>query len=274
MRLKGSPSERLAVDSVSLDIGKGRMTALVGRTGSGKSSLLELLDALSFPSSGKALSFGEDTLAPGTDIKALRMRSPLAIQRPEAALFEPYAGDDVAFGPRNRGLSGSALVAAVKGAMGAVDLPYEAWRDRGTRSLSGGEKRRLALAGVLAMEGEAILLDEPTSALDPETRARVRALMAGLGKEGGTLVLATHSMEEAAMCDTIVVLGGGKVLAQASPAFLFHEGFDPAWGLERPYACGVAVALGAYGLALPERPLDIPGLAAALHARIGPGAQA
>jgi len=265
LRLKGTALERLALDSVSLEIRSGRHTALVGRTGSGKSSLLELLDALAFPSSGRVRALGQDSLDQATDIRALRMRAPLAIQRPEAALFEPYAGDDVAFGPRNKGLSGSALVATVKAAMGALGLDYAEWRDRGTRSLSGGEKRRLALAGVLAMEGEALLLDEPTSALDPQNRALVRGLLSGPGHRASTLVLSTHSMDEAAMCDTMIVLDRGRVLASGPPSRLFHEDFDPAWGLARPFACAVAAALGDLGLTLACRPLDIPGLASALE---------
>lgn len=273
LRLKGTALERLALDSVSLDIRSGRHTALVGRTGSGKSSLLELLDALAFPSSGRVKALGQDSLDPATDIRALRMKAPLAIQRPEAALFEPYAGDDVAFGPRNKGLSGSALVATVKAAMGALGLDYEAWRDRGTRCLSGGEKRRLALAGVLAMEGEALLLDEPTSALDPQNRALVRGLLSGPGHRASTLVLSTHSMDEAAMCDTMIVLDRGRVLASGPPSRLFHEDFDPAWGLVRPFACEVAAALGDLGLSLASRPLDIPGLASALGPAPSPEAR-
>jgi energy-coupling factor transport system ATP-binding protein len=246
----------------------GSITALVGRTGSGKSTILQLLDGLAFPSAGCVMALGEDTVAKSTDLRRLRMKAPLAIQRPESALFEVYAGDDVAFGPRNQGLSGKALVERVKSSMEKLGLPFEAYRDRGTRGLSGGEKRRLALAGILSLEPEALLLDEPTSALDPATRAQVLGLVRSLAASGRTVVCATHSMEEAAMADTVAVVADGRLAAFGSPAELFYDRYDPAWGIGRPFACELALELRRLGIPLePEaRPLDIASLVEVLDA--------
>ena len=174
--LHGTTNERVSLRGVDLAVPSGASLAFVGRTGSGKSTALQLLDGLVAAGSGEVRSFGIDLASPRVDFRSLRMRAPLAIQRPESALFERYAGDDVAFGPRNLGLSGKALVVRVKESMEEAGLGFEAFRDRQTRGLSGGEKRRLALAGVLAMRGEALLLDEPTSALDPSSAASMLAI--------------------------------------------------------------------------------------------------
>jgi energy-coupling factor transport system ATP-binding protein len=266
--LKGTANEVKALDGVSMSLPAGSITALVGRTGSGKSTILQLLDGLAFPSAGCVMALGEDTVAKSTDLRRLRMKAPLAIQRPESALFEVYAGDDVAFGPRNQGLSGKALVERVKSAMEKLGLPFETYRDRGTRGLSGGEKRRLALAGILALEPEALLLDEPTSALDPATKAQVLDLVRSLAASGRTVVFATHSMEEAAMADSVAVIAEGRLAAFGSPAELFYDLYDPAWGIGRPFACELAQELRRLGspLAPGARPLDTASLVEALHA--------
>jgi len=269
--LKGTANEVKALEGVSMSLAAGSVTALVGRTGSGKSTILQLLDGLAFPSAGCVMAFGEDTVAKATDLRRLRMKAPLAIQRPESALFEVYAGDDVAFGPRNQGLSGKALVARVKSAMEKLGLPFEEYRDRGTRGLSGGEKRRLALAGILALEPEALLLDEPTSALDPATRASVLDLVRSLAAAGRTVVFATHSMEEAAMADSVAVVAGGRLAAFGSPAELFYDRYDPAWGIGRPFACELTLELRRLGIPLaPDaHPLDIASLVTAFAAAHG-----
>ncbi|HOX33517.1 MAG TPA: energy-coupling factor transporter ATPase [Spirochaetales bacterium] len=262
--LAGGADGRPALDGATLSLPRGASVALVGRTGSGKSSLLQLLDALAFPSAGRVLSLGVDTLSREADLRALRTRAPLSIQRPESALFEFYAGDDVAYGPRNLGLAGKELAARVRAAMDSVGLPYEEFRDRPSRSLSGGEARRLALAGVLALEPEALLLDEPTSSLDPAAREAVLALVETQRSSGRTLAFATHSMEEAASADLVAVLAAGRVAACAPPRELFYEAYDEAWGLARPYACELALALG--GRVLEARPLNAAEVAAALRA--------
>ncbi|HRY81617.1 MAG TPA: energy-coupling factor transporter ATPase [Spirochaetia bacterium] len=269
--LSGTPQERRALTDIDLGIPRGGRVALVGATGSGKSSLLQLLSALAFPQKGRVLSFGIDTSDPKTDLRALRMRTPLSVQRPESALFEYYAGDEVSFGPRNQGLSGSALVARVRSALEAVGLPFDEFRDRPVRSLSGGQKRRLALASVLAMEPEALLLDEPGSALDPVSRERLMGLVYSYGRKGGTVVFATHSMEEAARADLVVVLAEGRLRAAETPAYIFGAGWDPSWGLARPFGARAAEGAREAGLVLPEGIVDEAGLIRAL-ADLGRGA--
>jgi energy-coupling factor transport system ATP-binding protein len=262
--LKGTSGEHAALRDVSLSLPAGAVVALVGRTGSGKSTLLPLLDGLSFPGAGRVRAFGEDTRAQGTDLRGLRLGAPLSIQRPESALFETYAGDDVAYGPRNLGLKGPALVERVRESMESVGLPFEAYRDRLCRGLSGGEKRKLALAGVLALEPRALLLDEPTSALDPETKGAVDDLLFRKRRGGRTIVFASHSMEEAALADLVVVISGGEVLASGPPRRIFYEDFEPLWGIGRPFACELALELERLGLPV-GRPLDLTSLIASLQ---------
>jgi energy-coupling factor transporter ATPase len=241
--LAGTPNARLAVDRVTFSIPRGALVALVGATGSGKSSILQLLDALALPSAGKVLAFGLDASDPAVDPRFVRIRAPLAVQRPESAIFEQFCGDEVAFGPRNLGFRGSTLVTMVAKAMNLLGLDYGEFRDRHTRSLSGGQKRRLALASVLAMDSEALLFDEPGSALDPLSRAELMSIITRLAASGRTVIFATHSMEEAAQADLMAVMGSGRILAWDSPEVLFGESWDNGWGLRRPFAAELAAAL-------------------------------
>jgi energy-coupling factor transporter ATP-binding protein EcfA2 len=255
--LKGTVNECRAVESLSFSLPRASLIALVGRTGSGKSTILQLMNALAFPSEGRILSLGVETTARGTELRRLRTTAPLAIQRPESALFEFYAGDDVAFGPRNLGLSGTELANRVREAMGTVGLPFMEFRDRPTRSLSGGEARRLALAGVIALNPEALLLDEPTSALDPSAKRTLLDLILAQRDAGKTVVIATHSMEEAAAADVVLVVDNGRIVAIAPPRDLFYDLYDPDWALGRPFACEVVIALEKAGIRLEGRPLTL-----------------
>jgi energy-coupling factor transport system ATP-binding protein len=258
--LGGTAEATPSLRDIDLDIARATLVAFVGRTGSGKSTALQLLDGLVAPLSGSVSAFGLDLGDKRTDIRALRMRAPLAVQRPESALFELYSADDVAFGPRNLGFSGRALVERVRLSMEETGLGYGEFRDRLTRSLSGGEKRRLALAGVLAMGGEALLLDEPTSALDPSTKRSIQALILGKAKGGTTVAMATHSMEEAASADIVVVFSEGRIVASGDPGSIFYERYDPAWGIARPFAVEVAIELEKAGIPLRRRPLTVNAL--------------
>lgn len=263
--LKGTVHEKLAVNQASFDIPRGTLIAFVGATGSGKSSLLQLLNALAFPDTGRVLSFGVDTADKKADIRALRMRSPLAVQRPESALFEYYAGDEVSFGPRNQGLSGAALVLRVEAAMDGVGLAFADFRDRPIRSLSGGEKRRLALASVFSMAPDAVLLDEPGAALDPLSRGALMDRIYSYAENGRTVVFASHSMEEAARADIVVVLAEGRIVAVGRPGRVFGSAWDTAWGLERPFETLAAEAARKEGLDLPDGIVDGEALLSAIR---------
>jgi energy-coupling factor transport system ATP-binding protein len=273
--LGGTSGEVASLEDVDLALPRGALVALVGRTGSGKSTVLQLLDGLASPRAGKVRALGLELDGAAADLRALRalrMRAPLSVQRPESALFELYAADDVAFGPRNLGLSGKELVARVRSSMEEVGLGYEAFRDRKTRSLSGGERRRLALAGVLAMGSEALLLDEPTSALDPATRRRIALLARDKARSGVTVVMATHSMDEAAAADLVAVFVEGRLAALGDPETIFYGRCESSWGIGRPFAVEVALELEKAGLALGCRPLDLAGLASAVLGRESEGA--
>lgn len=267
--LRGTVGEVRALSKVSVSVPRGARVALVGRTGSGKSTALQLMNALIQPSIGRVISLGQDTRSPTLDARKLRVSAPLSIQRPESALFELYAADDVAFGPRNLGLAGRDLVARVSAWMDTAGVPYETFRDRLTRGLSGGEKRKLALAGVFALESEAVLLDEPTAALDPASQSEVFSLVARLAEAGRTVVFATHSMEEAALADLVAVFSNGTLADVGTPEEIFYDRYDPAWGVAPPFAARLAGVLRALGAEFHGRPLSIEALRDALAAARG-----
>jgi len=252
MYLAGTESERLAVNGATLDIGQGSVVALVGRTGSGKSSLLQLLDGLALPDSGTVLSFGVDTADPRVDLRAVRMRAPLAVQRPESAIFEVYTGDEVAFGPRNQGKSGAPLVESVRGAMDAVGLPFDEYRDVPARTLSGGRKRRLAIASILSLVPDALLLDEPGSALDPASRKEILDMIRKYAAGRKTVVMSTHSMDEAALADAVAVMDDGSVVAFGPPGRIFGSGWNPRWGIQRPFSWELDAAITASATGIAE----------------------
>jgi energy-coupling factor transport system ATP-binding protein len=231
-----------AVQRASIEIPAGSLVALVGKTGAGKSSLLQLLDALAIPDSGSVISLGCATGGRSVDLRSLRMRAPLAVQRPESAIFEAYVGDEVAFGPRNQGIRGAGLVERAKAALDAVGLPFLTYRDVLTRTLSGGMKRRLALASILSLDPEALLLDEPTAALDPATRRDVLSLIQAYARQGRTVVMSTHSMDEAALADMVIVMREGAIVASGAPDTVFGDAWDETWGIGRPFAWTMAAA--------------------------------
>ncbi len=268
--LRGTAFASRGIDRVSFALPRFRSLALVGPTGSGKSTILRHANAILLPNAGSIRVLGMDPLDAAVDLAALRLRAVLSVQQPEAALFERYGADDVAYGPRNEGLAGKALVSAVSGAMEAVGLPYAAFRDRDTRGLSGGEKRKLALAGVLAMESELVLLDEPTAGLDGASRARVLDLILSLPGRGTTVVATTHSMEEAARFDLVGVLKDGRLVAYGPPREVFGAAWRSDWGISLPWAAAVGRELAASG----SPPAFVPLTAEELPAALGLGGPA
>lgn len=272
--LKGTDQETKALEGVDLALSGGCSLALVGGTGSGKSTLLQLLSALAEPSEGRVLVFGQDAQDPKTDVRKLRMRSPLAVQRPETAIFELYAADEVSFGPRNAGLEGKALVERVRSAMDTVGLPYAQFRDRQCRALSGGQKRRLALASILAMEPDGLVLDEPTSALDPLSRQALMDVIWSRVEAGRALVFSTHSMEEAARADLVAVMRGGRLVALGPPSSVFGPAWREDWGIGLPFAAELSRSARQEGLDLPDGIIDLAGLAAACGALASVGREA
>lgn len=233
--LAGTAFAAAGLQDLSFILPAGTHLALIGPSGSGKSTLLRHVNAILLPTRGQVAIFGQNTLNAAVDLRALRRRAVLAVQNPESALFETYVADEVAYGPQNGGVSGRDLVQRVRTAMELVGLPYSEYRDRLTKQLSGGEKRRLALAGILALDGDLVLLDEPSAALDGEGQGRVLDLIGLLKNQGKTLISSTHSLEEAARHDLVAVLKDGRLAALGSPADIFIHRWDPRWNLRQPW---------------------------------------
>lgn len=251
-----------ALDGVSLEVPAHATTAIVGQTGSGKSTLLRLLCGLEAADAGSLTVCGINA-ATKRGRRQVRRAVGYVMQHPERQLFAQTVADDVAFGPRNQGLSAAEVERRVAHALDLVGLADR--RDASPFELSGGQQRLAAIAGVLAMEPELLVLDEPTAGLDPRGRARLRALMADLAAHGVTLLQVTHSMEDAARADHVVVLDQSHVLAAGTPAEVFCPANEPqltavGLGLPRPLAYACEHALDA-------RPLTLEALVAALRAQ-------
>jgi energy-coupling factor transport system ATP-binding protein len=259
--LRGTPLEAPALRGVNLEVGRGETAGIMGPTGSGKSTLLQFLNGLLTPQAGQILVDGQDLSDPQTDRRAVRFRVGLLFQQPGDQLFERYVGDDVAFGPRAMGLPREEVRERVRRAMDAVGLPFQQFKDRLTTTLSGGERHKAALAGVLALEPEVLVLDEPTAGLDPRSRRELLALLHHWREErGGTLVVATHNMEDLAeLAEQTYLLADGKVTLGGPTRQVFARGEElTRHGLSRPQATAVVQALQARGLPLPNHALTIP----------------
>ena len=251
-----------ALDGVSLEVPVRATTAIVGQTGSGKSTLLRLLCGLEAADAGSLTVCGINA-ATKRGRRQIRRAVGYVMQHPERQLFAQTVAEDVAFGPRNQGLPAAEVERRVAHALDLVGLTDR--RDASPFELSGGQQRLAAIAGVLAMEPELLVLDEPTAGLDPRGRARLRALMADLAAHGVTLLQVTHSMEDAARADHVVVLDQSHVLAAGTPAEVFCPANEPqltavGLGLPRPLAYAREHALDA-------RPLTLEALVAALRAQ-------
>ena len=251
-----------ALDGVSLEVPAHATTAIVGQTGSGKSTLLRLLCGLEAADAGSLTVCGINAATKRGRCQVRRAVG-YVMQHPERQLFAQTVAEDVAFGPRNQGLSAAEVERRVAHALDLVGLADR--RDASPFELSGGQQRLAAIAGVLAMEPELLVLDEPTAGLDPRGRARLRALMADLAAHGVTLLQVTHSMEDAARANHVVLLDQSHVLAAGTPAEVFCPANEPqltavGLGLPRPLAYAREHALDA-------RPLTLEALVAALRAQ-------
>ena len=245
-----TPLEVKAIEHVNMDIYAGEVIGVIGHTGSGKSTIIQHFNALLKPHEGVVTVFGQDTTASSTDMREVRRRVGLVFQQPEAQLFERYVGDDVAFGPRNLNLSKVEVRERVRRAMERVGLGFEEYKDRMTFGLSGGQMRRVALAGVLALEPEVLVLDEPTSGLDPQGRRQLMDQILELHTQGTTLTIISHNMEELAeMCDRLYVIADGTTYMHGTVDEVFaHRAELRELGLDAPGVTGVLDALAEAGL--------------------------
>ena len=258
----------LALSDVSFAVPAGSLTALIGRTGAGKSTTVELVCALKYPLTGSVAVGGIDT-ADRARRRALRAQIGYVSQFPARQLFAETVFDDVAFGPRNLGLAEGEVRARVHDALTLVGLePKPALLARSPFALSGGQQRSVALAGVLALKTPVLVLDEPMAGLDPRGQARMRALIERLRAHGTTLLMVTHDMDDVAeLADRVVVLEGGRVVANGTPREVFSSGAAPG----TPAALALSRTLAAHGVRLPEYPLTGTDLARALIEEVDRG---
>ncbi|WP_208559761.1 energy-coupling factor ABC transporter ATP-binding protein [Marinilactibacillus kalidii] len=223
---KGTPFQSRALYDINLSIKDASYTALVGHTGSGKSTVLQHLNALKKPTEG-TITIGDRLITPTTDnkgLKSLRKKVGIVFQFPEAQLFEETIAKDIAFGPKNFGVSEEEAIERARVLLPQVGLD-ESFMERSPFDLSGGQMRRVAIAGVLAMEPEVLVLDEPTAGLDPQGRKEIMDMFYDLYKtQGLTIVLVTHQMDDVAhYADHMVILEQGTVKREGSPRELFRE---------------------------------------------------
>ena len=250
----GTPFEQTAIEDVSLTIPAGQLAAVIGHTGSGKSTFIQHLDALLQPTSGRVLLNGEDINRDKYARRDVKWKVGLVFQYPEYQLFEETVYRDIAFGPRNMKLSESEIDERVREAAAFTGVD-EALFERSPLELSGGQKRRIAIAGVIAMRPEVLILDEPTAGLDPAGCAQLLGNIRRYREESGsTVLLVSHSMDEVAeLAERIIVFDRGHVALDGTPAEVFAQaGRLTEIGLNVPRAAEIAAALRRRGLAVPE----------------------
>ena len=236
---KGLPNETRALEDVSFQLEPGEFAAVIGHTGSGKSTLMQQLNGLLRPDSGK-ITVGEVCITdPSTKMTEVRRKVGLVFQYPEYQLFEETVAKDVAFGPKQVGMTGEKLDRVVEESIRLTGLDYEEVKERSPFELSGGQKRRVAIAGVLAMKPEILILDEPTDGLDPSAHRDVLELIRRIHrKERMTILLVSHNMGDVAeLADRVLVMNRGKLVMNGTPAEVFSRG-EPLWemGLGLPPA--------------------------------------
>ena len=222
---EGLPFEKKAVDDISLKVEENEFIGLIGHTGSGKSTFIQHLNGLLKPSSGEIIIDGTRVDKSGANLTDLRKKVGLVFQYPEYQLFEETIERDIAFGPKKLDISDEEVQERVKSSMESVGLDYKTYKDKSPFELSGGLKRRVAIAGVLAMEPKVLILDEPTAGLDPRGRDEILSEIKSIHeKRKMTVILVSHSMEDVAkIAERIVVLDKGKVFLDGEPRDIFRE---------------------------------------------------
>jgi len=273
--MPGSPFQSVALSDVSFELRDGEFLGVIGHTGSGKSTFAQHLNGLLQPNSGAVLVNGVDISAKTPESRKARQSVGLVFQYPEYQLFEETVRKDIAFGPKNMGLSEKEIEARVLAAAEAVGLAPETL-DRSPFELSGGQKRRVAIAGVLAMEPACIVLDEPAAGLDPQGRRDMERLLRKLHEDPNrTLVMISHSMDDVArLCDRLLVMERGKVAIVGTPVEVFRESETLSRiGLDLPEGEKLARKLRKAGFDIPEGTFDPTELAKCVAAQVKGGAR-
>ena len=250
----GSPFEKTAIDHIDLQIEQGDFVGIIGHTGSGKSTLMQMMNGLLKPTEGTVLLEGKDIWAKGADRRAVRFQVGLVFQYPEYQLFEETVYKDIAFGPKNMGLDEKEIDRRVRETAAAVGLSEELL-EKAPYALSGGQTRRVAIAGVMAMEPKVLILDEPTAGLDPKGRTTILSQLAAYQKRTGcTVMLVSHSMEDVAKyVSRLLVLSHAKVVCFDTPSNVFARGDSlEEMGLALPQITRVFHNLRARGIDFPH----------------------
>ena len=223
---KGMPTEQAALTDISFEIGDGEFVGIIGHTGSGKSTLLQHLNGLLKASSGTIEIGDVDITRPGVSMVEIRKKVGLVFQYPEYQLFEETVAKDVAYGPKNLGLSEEEIDERVREAIMLVGLDYDTVAERSPFELSGGQKRAVAIAGVIAMRPQVLILDEPTAGLDPKAHKDVLGMIKEVHRRTGNItILVSHNMSDVAeMTDKVIVIDGGKLVTVGTPMEVFSKG--------------------------------------------------
>ncbi len=223
--MPGTPFQVEALKKINLGIARGEFVGVIGETGSGKSTLVQHFNGLLKPTGGEMCVEGKNIWHGETNLRKLRSRIALLFQFPEHQLFEETVFNDVAFGPRNLGMSGSEMEQRVRFGLTSMGLDFDTYRDRSPFHLSGGEKRRVAMAGIMAMRPEVVVLDEPTAGMDPVGRRKFMEQVSRLHREEKlTVILVTHNMEEIArLAERLFVFNRGELVLQGQPAEVFKS---------------------------------------------------
>lgn len=252
--MQGGPFEKVALENINLEINRGEFIGLIGHTGSGKSTLIQMLNGLLKPTSGRIFIDGKELGTNDTDLRQLRFDVGLVMQYPEYQLFEETVGKDIAFGPTNMGLDAHEVEQRVSFAANLVGLAPELL-DQSPFDLSGGQKRRAAIAGILAMEPKILILDEPTAGLDPAGRDEILLKIQDMHRRMDiTVILVSHSMEDIAkLADRILVMNHGRVEMFDKTDTIFRHGDRLRQiGLDIPQITRITDELRAQGVPLPE----------------------
>lgn len=271
----GSPFQARAIEDVNLEVYEGEFLALIGHTGSGKSTLAQHLNGLLKPTSGRVLLNGQDIHEKGFDKKEVRRNIGLVFQYPEHQLFDETVEKDVGFGPRNLGLSAEEVKERVQEALEKVGMRYEDVAQKSPFELSGGQMRRVALAGVIAMRPKVLVLDEPIAGLDPLGREELMGMIKKLHEDGTTVVMVSHSMDDVARYATrAAVMDHGKLVMTGTPEEIFRQADRlTAMGLDVPQVCRLGAMLREAGLAFPENVYREEQALTALMTLLGKGAE-
>ena len=261
---EGMPHESVALDDVSFDIDDGDFVGIIGHTGSGKSTLLQHLNGLLKPKSGSIVIDGTDITKSGVPMRDIRCKVGLVFQYPEYQLFEETVAEDVAFGPSNLGLSGEELDQRVKEAIQLVGLDYETIKDVSPFDLSGGQKRRVAIAGVIAMKPRVLILDEPTAGLNPKAHADILDMVNTIHRtENNIIIFVSHNMNDIArMSNRVLVIDHGKLVMNGTPEEVFvREEELKAMGLALPDSMELISRLRKRGFIIDKNCMEISQLA-------------